>query len=488
MLLWAAGGVTARPAVGVLEHPDFMPAVLHHRLVGRLLRRLVAERLPVPTHFLAMLWNCHGDIVEQVAQRLATTRRIGKVMGALGSPAELVTFKGCTLYALTGDPFDIRRSNDLDVICADLDGFVAAAQQSGFRLQGKLDHLAEYAVLVDDEVKIELHSRFDVTSVAHRERLAPAAWDERNHFQVDHITWECFRDQMCDPAVIPAAATRTLRPELAAIVQAAHMYKEYMRFPYPRRVATIRLDEVATFVDLLRLPGFEPTRFAELVRRVNAGLAVAFSSRLAADLLAARDIAERYDDGGVIPGNLWWDGIASGFPVDLGWDPIQLVLRDSPIATMADALGAGDIAVPASLALSPDGGLYRGDRQAALNCAMSSRNGALRLEFEGLGLRPDSMFGVNVYLQDHRYETFVMPDGSATFTDYSSPRSVIRAGHEGIRQDDRACTRIVLPAQTVAECVTDGRIHGFFAVREQRHPWGEVRAGCAVPVRIALPA
>ncbi len=509
-LLWAAGNDASPFTLRPDQYDTFLEAVRLHRLVGRLLRRLQGDPQAVTPQLVDEAVRIHEAIKADTYQKIDLADRLGKAVRAAGRDEYLVLLKGFTLYALTGDPLTLRTMGDLDVIVSDLDGFVDIAKRMGFQIVRRLDHLAEYAVLnSSSDGIVELHSRFDVTSLppglSHKDLdpgLHVGVWEQHQHFCVRYLRHADFKEYIGVSSVVPDTV-RPLGAEMAALVNASHMFKNFLRCPYPLPVATIPLDEIATFVDLCRLPSFDASRFAQLVDDFEGQTAVSFSRALAKELLGADQLPGDPHDR-LFPVNLWWDGLdGGGFPVDVGWDPRQLVYRDEQIRNLVETVGlievsgSGPSYTASFTLLDPDSEanatryIFRKDRDStfAVDCTMSVSSSELLLRITLPSVPDDRMVAVAVCFEDYRYEIFLNCSAREWFNDYSIRRDAEReVAIDRYAAGDTDVIELRLPSRVVEDCGTDGFMYGFMVIREQVQEWSRMTAGAAVPLRIRVPA
>jgi hypothetical protein len=508
-LLWAAGHPTARFTLQPDQHETFLLAAKYHRLSGRLLRRLRSQPPEVTPQLVREAERLHEHTTTDTRKKIDLAARLGQAMRDDGRADGLILLKGFTLYALTGDPLTQRLMGDLDVNAADLDGFVDVARRLGFELVRPLNHLAEYAVLFSPaDGFVELHSRFDVTSLPEGvtrddfdPRVHDGVWEQRQHFRVRYIEHRDFQASLATSSVV-ADTVRPLGAEMAALMCAAHLFKNFLRYPYPPPFATLPLDEIATFVDLCRLPAFEASRFATLAGAFDGQTAVAFTRALARDLLGG-DPIQGEEPGRLFPVNLWWDGVdGGGFPVDVGWDPRQLVYRDWPMRHVVEALGPTELSASgaeqthAFRLLDGDHGgatryIFRKDRDSTfvVDCRLSIGARGLRLRLAMPRVRDDRMVAIAVCFDDYRYEIFHNCRMRDAFTDYSITKDA--AGDVTVDRSsspDADVVELTLPSRIVESCRTDGCMYGFIVIREQVREWARMTAGAAVPLRIRIPS
>lgn len=506
-LLWAAGNDACAFALRQDQYDAFMQAVLFHRLSGRLLRRLNRDPQAIPAPLADAARRLHETTRTDTLQKIELAHRFGTAMRRLGRDDYVILLKGFTLYALMGDPLTMRLSGDLDLTVSDLDGCLQVALDDGFELVRRLDHLAEYAVLRSPtDGLVELHSRFDVTSLSPGstlEDLAPElhgdVWEQEPRFRVQYLRHADFKAHVARSAVLPDTV-RPLRPEIAVLIHAAHMFKNSLRHPYPLPFATIPLDEVATCVDLCGLPGFDAARFTRLVDAFDGHTAVSFAHALAKDLLDADGLPVRSSER-LFPINLWWDGVeGGGFPVHVGWDPRQYVYRDTQMSDLVEALGAQDVPCsgasctftllePRSESSAKRYIARQGDGTFVVTCAISVDPSGMRFRITVPTVRDDRLVGMSVCLQDYRYEVFVNCTARQPFTDYSVRRDAVSDTKlETYAVPEGHVIDLRLPSRVVEHCRVHAFIYGVLVVREQLREWSHVTAGAAVPLRIRVAA
>lgn len=520
LLCWSAGGQRAiTTATDDLDEEKFLAALDAHRLDGRFLRRVASEATAYfSADLIAAVRQRHGQICRDVAAQLAIARHLAAQSGASGD--ELVLLKGFSLYALTADRYAMRRSGDLDVIAGDLDGFVDRALASGFQRVGEPDQLAEYAVLESDiDGAVELHSYFPMTYLpgagatrqydpAHH----PGRWELDGPFGVHKLRYPDLVAYPASAVAVPVQPLRILAPELSTLIYASHFFVDYILNLLPLPVGTVRLDEVATIVDLVRLPGFRADVFAGLVRECHGEHVVGMARTLARDLLGVDPLAGVMADppgvmadppgvmadppGTAFPRDLWWDGV-DGFPVDLGWDPWQSVYRDVSMTDVLHRLSANVIGLP--LGGTARTGALTGDLGDAgrymhrvapgcrfwVECLFGSTDEALRVRVRLPGANSDEMSGLSLNFGDYRFEFFYKPAiGHFRADDYSNlvsadngvvSRAETTEGHDVFD--------VTIPWKTLGDPLgTGGPVPLLLGTRQQKREWGRMTGGVILPL------
>jgi hypothetical protein len=506
--LWAAGGSTAFPPE--LPITSYLDGLRSHRLDGRFLRRANSNAVAGPP----------PDLVDEVRERHAATCRevdarisLADAIGDRLKTDDLIVLKGSTLYGLTGERWAMRRSNDLDLISSDPAHLLAVTLDMGFEVVGPIDHLHEYASVRSEEFgKVDIHGFFPVTgSAGTAEELADLgleAWrdDARQvpfGFQRLDLTHEVLW-----PHRWPHRGDRRfsyLGPEMAILVYAGHLSKEFLRHVYPRPRATLRLDEIATFVDLCRHPSFNGADFGRLVARTGAMRCVAFLRALSIDLLGTDPLSGVLGEADPVlrdrlfPRDLWWNGLdGGGMPVLMPWRPSEFVFRDRSMMHLVSQMYHNRIEVPrtgepvmvADTTRTPAVGHVIQRVPVGSRITAAVEDGLLALTVDVPTPNSDEMIGIALYLENNRYELFCgSTDRIVPVHDYSiSKGDGVGITAAADAHGDRRQIKLSLPPQAIG---TSGSqqlaIAGILSLRRQRHPWGEVSAGESLPLIFEMP-
>jgi hypothetical protein len=410
-------------------------------------------------------------------------------------------------------------AGDIDIIGRDHELVLAAAKtvMGGDAELLRKEHSHEYANLwtglnTPDEQFADIHFRYNITGFrspldADRDQPArqPGNWEVRDRFAIRPIIYPEMEEFAVRRRVGDSTVT-VLSPELSAIIRCAHMYVDYLINASPLPIATVRLDELATIVDLMSLPDFDPTRFAAACHRFEADLVIAFARELAVSLLGrdpfrglpvspAPGTAPRW-----FPHSLWWDGIDEGLPVNLGWSPADLVVRSPGYPDITELLGPTVLRSDpagkawATLLAAGDGGvrcMYRLRPGSSLDVAMTFQvqASALDLKFSLPATPEDRMSAVGISSGDWRYEVFFKPGGNhIEFSDYSiPPRARDAATADCQVVDGRHLIRFVVPWPALGRQgppAVGAPLPLLVKVRQQDRNWGPVRGIVVAPVTL----
>ncbi len=514
-LIWTLDPRDYIPRPLGIPSDSFLDAVALHRLSGRLLRKLTLSHT-APNRLITAAWEMHRKTIRNVRHISELATLLSSEYRRQGGVGEVIVLKGPVMHAITGEQLSMRPSRDLDVIATDLDTLVRAATCLGFTPTGKTNHLAEYAILrTPKKDLLEVHSRFDVTVAPRLLQTGTAQPKADRHsarqvfedFNVSHITY----DHLCrnlaprDLARWAPTGTRIPNLEMAAIIHCAHAYKDYVRLPYPLPMATIRLDEAATFLNLCRHPRFDRGRFSTLIEDHHASDAVNFLRAVLMQLISI-DPTPYIPLHVRSPVNLWWDGLDGGLPQDTELNARELVIRSRSIAqfinqlgpTRLDLLGSQTSHPPATVRVlgqksqgDPAGRyIYRESPGSKMVCTISFdlQGSRLAITLDFSGVAQGMMIGASFYFQDNRYEIFCHANSEVEFAD-KSPTDSIHANQVQHSCWTRGChtaIRLVLPSQVWQPEPPSNTASFMLAVREQAEGWGPVQTSAAIPVRLKV--
>ncbi|WP_162147342.1 nucleotidyltransferase family protein [Actinoalloteichus caeruleus] len=510
-LAWSAGGDVPRPTLDDVDTTAFAHALHAHRLDARFLHRVRVESVRVPPDLVSALTDRLAGIRAAMDRRAALATVLDEATAGRDRSRSMVPLKGFTLLALTGEERAVRHSGDLDVVVADPAGFVTSADRFGLVPKGPREILDEYARLVAPEHgMVEVHSYYPVPRW--RTRTTPEDCDPRAHpgQWVHHETLGEHRilhgdlvDHLVEGTGMPGAP-RVLRPEAAVVVQACHLYGDYIRAVLPVPLGTVRLDEIAAVADMCALPGFDVAVFAELVTRFGAEDVVSFVRALSVDLLGRDPVppgcslpapSDRF-----FPVDLWWDGV-EGFLVDPGWRPAELVVRTREHEEVLAAIGGSTVAVPCSseptrisvgagTSTDLDRSVFRPGRTGPFDVVgeLSADDGALSVVLSTPAAADGHMTALSLNFGDHRFEFFhTAATGELRFDDYSltSPADTEPVGRSAERTGGRDVLRVRIPWRRLGGCPGPGRGMVLLAgIRRQRLGWAETDGAAILPLRL----
>jgi hypothetical protein len=505
-LIWAAGG-SGTPAFADIDESALLNALHLHRLDTRMWHRLEVSGTAAPERLHAEITARHHRDVARTKEQIARFARLREALRSLTGTDEVLPLKGFGLYALTGREEHVRFSADLDVLGAQAADVAKAART--VTNEGYHHHGEEHPYVFAHMRNFEVHARYVITGFP--AGLNPEDFDPARHPQAlrlprpfDESTVR-YDDLARDAVLAGADQTPVPSAEMSLLIRCAHIYVGYAMDPRPLPVATVRLEELAQVIDLLRLQTFDHKRFRNLCQRFRAGLVAGFTRRLCREILhvdpfpPAGDNSDRpWDEHDWFPQNLWWDGIGAGFPVWLGWNPQDLVVRDPQTPELIDALGP--MPVPVGADHSARVALFGprptpGARYIALNHHDELRSADVTFEFRDRALRttvslprtpPDQMSIVGLASGDSRVELFFKPrEDAAEFCDWSVHR--LPEGQITSSATDDGCQHVLvidLPWQVFGRDRRPERgesVPLLVRARQQVRPWGDVVAGVIFP-------
>jgi hypothetical protein len=516
-LIWAASGRGAFPDFGSIDQDQLYGALREHRLDGRMLDRLKGEEQAAPRQWLAALSERHMQTMMRVGSQIDLYAKIREQLRRADPSRELIALKGFELYAHSGSDRHIRYSDDIDVMAADPASVVAAVQELGPVDVIKKEHSYEYAVLITRPAGqiVEVHTRYNVTGFrpdADARDYSPTVLsgrrEMRDRFDISSVRYPDLTDYLTT-RLVRDTALPTLSPEAAVIIRCAHLYVGYLSHPYPLPFATVRLDELATVVDLAGLPSFNARRFDALCRKFCAQLVVGFTRRLAMDIFGidpfAGHLAPLLDSEGPrawFPHNLWWDGIGEGVPINLGWSPAEVVARSADSADVTQTLGRAEVRA------NPSGHtrltMLRGDEDELPRYFFRRRAGSrfdVILELDVLpgalevsaslpATQTDEMAAIAVSSGDWKYELFFkLREQLSEFNDESARREYgAECESKCVAGGSRYSLRMTLPWRALGRDAPPGRgeeIPILFKARQQDRGWGEIRGVVVAPMALA---
>ena len=446
-------------------------------------------------------------------EQLALFERLRAALRTAAGTSEVLPLKGFGLYALTGREEHARFSADLDVIGADSEAVVKAAltlTEDGYHYHGE-----EHPYVFAHMRQIEVHARYIVTGFAAGHD--PAAYDPSQHQDALWLptaftqTTVTYNDLASDAA--DTGEYRTYMPsiEMALLIRCAHIYVGYAMHPRPLPVATVRVDELAQVLDLIRHPSFRLSRFREIYRDFHADLVVSFVRQLCREFFGRDPFGPSGEpvlpaiEHAWFPQNLWWDGIGAGLPVSLGWNPHDLLVRGTETPDLVTTLNP----MPLPVTASNHARIALLGRQATPGARFVGLNHREELKFAEIEfeLRPqvlrtvvylprtpdDRMSAVGVASGDSRVELFFKPrEPIAEFSDWSVDRlPQEQLAWSASVEGDRHVLTIELPWVMFGytKCPERGEsIHVTVRARQQMRPWGAVTAGLLLPACIVRSA
>jgi len=160
ILKWVAGSSEELPRMRRVDEDRLLELIALHRLSCHFLHRL-NQRQPdwCSSRLVAGILSLKAQALSKVQKHLEAAREIHSAVSSNTSP--LITIKGFTAYALTGEARHIRYSEDLDLVFGDLGYLWSQMEALGYA--GKKHELSnEYASMFRGEVMVELHRYVEV--------------------------------------------------------------------------------------------------------------------------------------------------------------------------------------------------------------------------------------------------------------------------------------------------------------------------------------
>ncbi|MEE1749935.1 nucleotidyltransferase family protein [Streptomyces sp. NPDC006641] len=302
LLAWAAGrGPRSEVPLCTQESPQAVrEALVAHRLTVRFAERMAATAANrAHSEVLASVESLNRVIAERAEQHIAHVVLL-QSLGAVDAPPLLI--KGFTPHVNTRGRVPHHRSSDIDLLPQDPQEFIARAQEHGYHPFTRYTgfHEVGYLVLGDPEdrdgrVLLDIHRGFPVFSYGAEGQPAQAGADS---FDLDPrgdapsaiaalIDYEDLSGQW-RWIELPQGRVAVLRPEVAAIIACAHLYKNCSNRAWRYRLANLPLGELADTVDMIREEDFDTDEFRRLADTYQAREAVTFVAHAAHRLLDLR--------------------------------------------------------------------------------------------------------------------------------------------------------------------------------------------------------
>ena len=294
LLQWAAGSVRPLPQVDGINESQLLLLVEQHRLPHRFLDRLERER---PAWCGSGLWR---GLLQLRAQAETTMRRqiaaTREIAAALDSPRPLITIKGFSAFALTGDKRHIRLSGDLDLLSEDVEQLwetleklsyqgVKNAETFNFPAIPKT-RTFELGGMFRGDLKIEPHKYYGVWSYPQEVLEATLAPTQFPKLWVQGLPEPvqkeiCYSDLLANSHVSRVGETRGLvvpNAALLVLILCAHEFQLSQVQCFRR--GYLKLSTLADIRDLVGHVSFDPKQFLALVEKFDAHDALCYAGLL----------------------------------------------------------------------------------------------------------------------------------------------------------------------------------------------------------------
>lgn len=428
-LCWAAGADVPMPTGSALDESALRDAVFHHRIAGRFIQRLAgAPPAWASAQLVEFLQAQHDRALDTLRRQLVAVR---EACAAIDSPAgPPVLLKGVTTYALTGDPFHVRHSEDADVIVPALEPAKGRLEELGYKYWPPAA-AQEYGYFRRPGMQIDLHRHFPVWSYSPdivRADLSaasnPGVWVQRGNAERTPIEYPDVLAAARSGLTPNTADLRIVEPTLAVLLLCSHAFRDYARLIVSPHGPCVHLYELADARDLARHPRFDGHRFRSLTRSLGAECSVRFMNALLVPLLRCEPLPLDAGSGDGQPQSEQprfprriWNGY--GFWIDLGWSPRELLRPPPSLRDLLDHLGANDVtvrgerysvlapAMPESAALRRVLVHADGDERLPLALSASLDDSGLTLELTTLVAPRHDTRRVRVEVPSHTWELWM---------------------------------------------------------------------------------
>lgn len=298
ILKWAAGAPLDLTQIKSVDEEALLRLLKLHRLETRFSERVKKEKPAWCSRPLYLeAWTRSREARANLTRRLQALREVSAAVVKRGLP--LITVKGFSTYAITGDVRSIYQSNDLDVFYGDLEYFWQTLESNGYRGEKRLDH--EYGRMSKPGVSIDLHRYFPVyaypegaTATDLRPARSPGCWLQPFSPRTEtEITYKDLRQNSFPSSVDETEGFLVPTPAMAVLILCAHEFRDYIEAPTRRSI--LKLSVLANIRDLALHARFDRRRFAALVTRFNGHDAVAFVGHLLQTYFGANPLPAMLD-------------------------------------------------------------------------------------------------------------------------------------------------------------------------------------------------
>lgn len=293
LLKWAAGCPDDVSDIADVDEDRLLRHLGEHRLACRLLRRLRRDRPAWGRRsLLTETWGRCQHATAQMRRHAAALQEITRACADTGHAPLIV--KGFSLYALTGDPDDVRDSADMDLFHPDPARLKDVLLALGYAdVEGVVVAPHEHAVMARAGVLVEIHDYLPVqtyfphvTPDAYLPEDHPGLWRQPAYHWPDCTSLtdpDLRQDVTRGPA--PEADGLTLPgPTTMALVLCAHAFRNVIEGRRPK------VAEIADLPILTRHPQFDARRFVEWVERYGAQDAAHVTAHLERCYLGSRSL------------------------------------------------------------------------------------------------------------------------------------------------------------------------------------------------------
>lgn len=289
LLSWAIGAPLLIDENDPITTPDLLKLFKDHRIAGRALARIAAQRPSWASQELVDGLTQQQEenqwIITQQAAALAELRR-----EYIAAEQPMILFKGLGAYAHSRDSRSLRRTLDVDIILLHPHPIAEKMRKDG---------LEEYRNVSPHEiinarlkgVEIDLHGFYPIWSFDRN--IGPVALNARDGITVrEHagglVVSELGPDLLLDNALrtdlfgVPDVFFPD--PAAATLIICAHGFRDYVSKSSvtARNKPPLRFAEIAEVAEYVHMPQFDKKRFLELMERTHAHDAVEWMAHVVA--------------------------------------------------------------------------------------------------------------------------------------------------------------------------------------------------------------
>ena len=356
ILKWAAGAIRPLPRIDDIDEDLILESALHHRLEGRLLRRLRLEAQPWAGQTLMDELETRQSANESRAKRqIELIIDIHRDYSLSGQT--MISLKGYSPYFLLRDPATLRFSWDMDILIDDASGMQETLSRHGFKWAstgGVEAHHSPRAFRGDLDFSIDTYNYIPVwsypketTSADFDPKLNPGIWNQtaqpvHSEIHVADFIEHSLSDlgPEAEPLIVPD-------PTMAVLIVCAHLFTDFFH-GMPGRFGRLPLARFAEICELCKHPEFDRKSFATLVRRSNAFDSVLFSGDLLTSYMGYDPLPSELLSGQ--PRREWRRYYRTNFWLPAPWSYDDLLMpREAaePLRNLLNELGANIVVATA---------------------------------------------------------------------------------------------------------------------------------------------
>jgi hypothetical protein len=331
ILKWAAGVPIQLPDKIEFDTKALLALVEAHNLVGRLIKRIDANRISWVTPELARgLERLHRQTSSAVSENINAYLGLKR---HLSDSVEIVLIKGIATYVICGQA-ETKRAGDIDLLSNNPAEVIKTLLHMGY-IRTRSPFMHEMGEYTKGAVEFDIHDHFPVYRYSEAlldadlwPQHSEAIWYQNYELKLNEIRFGDFETFALRGDRVKVSDILVPDPTLLAIVICAHSFMNYTNLwsISHRPKAYVRLGEIADLATLAAHPFFDHKRFLRYMDHFGAQDAVEWAASVAVSVLGKNPlpipVSLSFGDplpAARFPRCLWWNCWASLFsdPDDL---------------------------------------------------------------------------------------------------------------------------------------------------------------------------